>query len=663
MVTLAAYIWARGLAVALTTGDPISVGGAWTDLVNASLGGFTITAPDRGRRLRRSAGSCSRGRGWAATRMRWAATHRGPARSDRRRSLHDADLRPDGPDGGPRVDHRRRPAGVCAAVRGDRPRARRDHRASSSAAPGSWAGKAASAGPPLGVAFIAILNSGLLNLGLTDAYYQVYKGAILLSVLSVQIWLRRVAETSERRRDGAGGAGSRGRSTCHGRDGARPTGSSRSTSRAARSRSSDRSTSAARSIASASTSRSASRPRMAARATRSGTRAGCRSTRWSGSLAHERLGGRVSRPRRTSWRARWRRTSNAMGALWRAVSPARDRALATRVARRARPAPVAPAGGRPDTRPADGGRRLPRDRAQAPTRSRRGPGAARRRLPRAQAPHDRPARPSRAAAGGLRRHGRRSASTSAWRGGRCRTPWSGAAALDDLGLAFIEDPFPPDRWRLTARACGQPANPHRGGRGCGRPGRPRGARGRGRRPARRRDRERRVRRGARRAAAVAAARGSAVMTHAFPDHHAHLAGARAVEHGGDDPRRAASTRSVDCSLAVSGSMRASSSSPTSPVTGRRWTGMPSNDTGATRRISRTRHGRDSDAAGRDRGSGRARDRRGAGHRAADGRDVPRPRREGRRGRHRGAGDRRRARGRDRRDRRGERGCGVRPGGA
>ena len=51
----------------------------------------------------------------------------------------------------------------------------------------------------LGVAFIAILNSGLLNLGLTDAYYQVYKGAILLGVLAVQIWLRRLAETSMRR--------------------------------------------------------------------------------------------------------------------------------------------------------------------------------------------------------------------------------------------------------------------------------------------------------------------------------------------------------------------------------------------------------------------------------------------------------------------------------
>jgi ribose transport system permease protein len=52
----------------------------------------------------------------------------------------------------------------------------------------------------LGVAFISILNSGLLNLGLTDAYYQVYKGAALLAVLSVQLLLRRLAAEEVRRR-------------------------------------------------------------------------------------------------------------------------------------------------------------------------------------------------------------------------------------------------------------------------------------------------------------------------------------------------------------------------------------------------------------------------------------------------------------------------------
>ena len=51
-----------------------------------------------------------------------------------------------------------------------------------------------------GVAFISILNSGLLNLGLTDAYYQVYKGAALLAVLSAQILLRRRIAQDVRRR-------------------------------------------------------------------------------------------------------------------------------------------------------------------------------------------------------------------------------------------------------------------------------------------------------------------------------------------------------------------------------------------------------------------------------------------------------------------------------
>jgi hypothetical protein len=47
------------------------------------------------------------------------------------------------------------------------------------------------------------LNSGLLNLGLTDAYYQVYKGAALLAVLSAQLLLRRLATQEVRRRQEA----------------------------------------------------------------------------------------------------------------------------------------------------------------------------------------------------------------------------------------------------------------------------------------------------------------------------------------------------------------------------------------------------------------------------------------------------------------------------
>jgi ribose transport system permease protein len=52
----------------------------------------------------------------------------------------------------------------------------------------------------LGVVFLSILNSGLLNLGLTDSYFQLYRGLALLAVLSVQIILRRLTDEEERRR-------------------------------------------------------------------------------------------------------------------------------------------------------------------------------------------------------------------------------------------------------------------------------------------------------------------------------------------------------------------------------------------------------------------------------------------------------------------------------
>jgi ribose/xylose/arabinose/galactoside ABC-type transport system permease subunit len=51
----------------------------------------------------------------------------------------------------------------------------------------------------LGVVFLSILNSGLLNLGLTDSYFQLYRGLALLSVLSVQIVVRRMTDEEDRR--------------------------------------------------------------------------------------------------------------------------------------------------------------------------------------------------------------------------------------------------------------------------------------------------------------------------------------------------------------------------------------------------------------------------------------------------------------------------------
>jgi L-alanine-DL-glutamate epimerase-like enolase superfamily enzyme len=102
------------------------------------------------------------------------------------------------------------------------------------------------------------------------------------------------------------------------------------------------------------------------------------------------------------------------------------------------------------------------------------------------------------------------------------------AVLDELGLAFIEDPFPPDRWRSTAELAGRLRTPVAAGEDA--PG-----------PAALVELAEVV--GVLRidpsasggiaavldAATVATARGATVMTHAFPDQHAHLAGSRLVE--------------------------------------------------------------------------------------------------------------------------------------
>jgi L-alanine-DL-glutamate epimerase-like enolase superfamily enzyme len=99
--------------------------------------------------------------------------------------------------------------------------------------------------------------------------------------------------------------------------------------------------------------------------------------------------------------------------------------------------------------------------------------------------------------------------------------------LDDLGLAFIEDPFPPERWRLTAELAAAIRTPVAAGEDASGPEALRdlteavsilrvdattcGGFG-----------------AAADAAVVAAARGRAVMTHAFPDLHGHLAGGLAA---------------------------------------------------------------------------------------------------------------------------------------
>ena len=198
MVTLAAFIWARGLALALTKGAPITVSGAWPDLVGTTVGGFSITAP---------LVVVAYVVGWlllTRTKMGRYTYAMGGDPAAARRARIDVprytllvfvlmgamvglgsiivvgQLASAQPyvAGGLVLD-----AIICVIIGGTR----------------LMGGEGSLGRTALGVAFIAILNSGLLNLGLTDAYYQVYKGAILLGVLAVQIWLRRLAEASMRR--------------------------------------------------------------------------------------------------------------------------------------------------------------------------------------------------------------------------------------------------------------------------------------------------------------------------------------------------------------------------------------------------------------------------------------------------------------------------------
>jgi ribose/xylose/arabinose/galactoside ABC-type transport system permease subunit len=199
MVTLAAYIWARGLALALTGGDPIEVGGGLADVVNHTVAGFSITAPIL---VAAYLG------GWFLLRRtkmgRYAYAMGGdPAAARRARinvglytALVFALMGLMGGIGSvlivgqlasaqPYVASGLELDAIIAVIIGGT----------------RLAGGEGSIGrTALGVTFISILNSGLLNLGLEDAYYQVYKGAVLLAVLSVQIWLRRLAAATERRR-------------------------------------------------------------------------------------------------------------------------------------------------------------------------------------------------------------------------------------------------------------------------------------------------------------------------------------------------------------------------------------------------------------------------------------------------------------------------------
>jgi ribose transport system permease protein len=199
MVTLAAYIWARGLTVGANAGNPIDVGSPLGNVVNASWHGFTLTAP---------VVVVAYIAGWlllTRTKMgRYTYAMGGDPTAARRAGINTAlyttlifvlmgamiglsAVITVGQLGsaqataglGLELD-----AIIAVVIGGTR-----------------LAGGEGNVGrTALGVVFLSILNSGLLNLGLTDSYFQLYRGLALLAVLSVQILVRRVTDEEERRK-------------------------------------------------------------------------------------------------------------------------------------------------------------------------------------------------------------------------------------------------------------------------------------------------------------------------------------------------------------------------------------------------------------------------------------------------------------------------------
>lgn len=199
MVTLAAFIWARGLTIGANQGNPIVVDGGLPSLVNASFEGFTITAPVV---LAAYVG------GWlllSRTKMgRYTYAMGGDPTAARRAGINTAlyttlifllmgtmigisSILAVGQLGsaqatsgvGLELD-----AIIAVVIGGTR----------------LSGGEGNIGRTAMGVVFLGILNSGLLNLGLTEAHYQLYRGTALLAVLSVQIVLRRRTVEEDLRR-------------------------------------------------------------------------------------------------------------------------------------------------------------------------------------------------------------------------------------------------------------------------------------------------------------------------------------------------------------------------------------------------------------------------------------------------------------------------------
>ena len=197
MVTLGTFIWARGLANGANAGMPITVGGGIAGVVNASWGGFTLTAPVV------------------------IVAYLGAAYLLRRTRLG----RYTYAMGGGQLSARRAGINVALYTTGVFMMMATMIAAATFITVGQLGSAAASAGTgmelnaiiavviggsslaggtgsvgrtALGVAFIGILNSGLLNLGLTEAAFDLYSGLAFLAVLSVQVLIRRNVIEHER---------------------------------------------------------------------------------------------------------------------------------------------------------------------------------------------------------------------------------------------------------------------------------------------------------------------------------------------------------------------------------------------------------------------------------------------------------------------------------
>jgi ribose transport system permease protein len=190
LVTLGTYIWARGLTIGANAGSPIEIGGGLAHVVNSTWGGFTLTAPLLVAAYVTGAFLLSR------TKLgRYTYAMGGDLVSARRAGINVrlytsaifllmggavalasfitvGQLGSAAAQAGTNIEL---DAIIAVIIGGSR-------------LAGGEGGVARTA---MGVAFMSILNSGLLNLGLTDAAFQLYRGAALLTVLSAQVVIRR----------------------------------------------------------------------------------------------------------------------------------------------------------------------------------------------------------------------------------------------------------------------------------------------------------------------------------------------------------------------------------------------------------------------------------------------------------------------------------------